>query len=313
MPLIRLTMHTTRLLMAVCCLWISTVNAQEVVLAFEKTLAPATSLDGMARTKMLISNMAKANVTQAIFLINGKDITAKTLPRVDYYDQMGQFLVSTGFNYSIYHRVKNYSLQIDIMKANGLLASYSNYHQFLSYPPLDDQNNPLQDSLRQYLTEHDYQPIYITTYVNDDLMDALYQKRIVAGKSVDIHKLEKAYVNMAVDAAEAYAGNARLMLGFSARQVLLLHENDLTAYCIMGLIDALAAKGFTVISPDKVFSDPIANPFFVSGFNRLSNMNEALGVHINARPFPYVANESERNKVHQYLTAQGLDVLVSGN
>ena len=56
--------------------------AREIVLAFDNTLARSTSLDGSARTKMLINSMARADVKQAVFLIKSKTIFVKNTPNV---------------------------------------------------------------------------------------------------------------------------------------------------------------------------------------------------------------------------------------
>lgn len=111
-------------------------QAQEIVLAFTDTLGRSTSLDGTARSKMLIKNMARADVKQAMFLIKTKTVTADTIERLNYYDESGQLLVNAGHNFSMEHRQKNYGYPIDIMKANGVLESYANYHKHVNFPYL---------------------------------------------------------------------------------------------------------------------------------------------------------------------------------
>ena len=260
-------------LLVVAGAWISASYAQEIVLAFDDTLGRSTSLDGTARSKMLIRNMERADVKQAMFFIHSKTITQTTLERIMYYDETGQLLVNAGHNYHMELRPKSYAYPIDIMKANAALQPYVNYHKHVNFPYLYGNGDPeLLKQLQTFLSEHGYLPTYVTTQVHDEYMNQLYQTRTLSGRTVDIRQLEKAYTKMIVDAVIAYDSTARVMLGFSPRQVLLLHENDLAAYCIVGAIDALNAKGFKIISPEKVFTDPIANPFFASGFSATSYM-----------------------------------------
>jgi len=101
------------------------------------------------------------------------------------------------------------------------------------------------------------------------------------------------------------------MLGFSPRQVLLLHENDIAAYCIAGVIDELGKLGFRVIAPEKVFTDPVSNPYFMSGFSATSYMPYATGLPEEKIVWNEVANESDRKRVHDYLREQGLDNLIN--
>jgi hypothetical protein len=291
--------------------FIPSAYAREIVLAFDDTLAASTSLDGTARTKMLINSMARADVKQAVFLIKSKTITTNTIDRMMYYDEAGQFIVNAGHNYSLLHRAKSYGYPIDIMKANSALEPYANYHKHISYPYLDGGgDSELLQQLQSYLAEHHYFPIYVTTQVHDEYMNKLYQLRLESGRTVNIRALEKAYVNMVMDKVLAYDASAYLRLGASPRQVLLLHENDLAAYCIIGLIDALNEQGFKVIPPEKVFTDPIVNPYFISKFS-INILNRYLtGLPEAKRQWPYIASKKDQADIHAYLREQGLEGLI---
>lgn len=286
-------------------------QAQEIVLAFTDTLGRSTSLDGTARSKMLIKNMARADVKQAMFLIKTKTVTADTIERLNYYDENGQLLVNAGHNFSMEHRQKNYGYPIDITKANGVLESYANYHKHVNFPYLYAYSDPeILQQLQSFLADHHYSPTYITTRVHDDYMDHLYQLRILGGRAVDIRQLEKAYIKMIMDAVTGYDAKAHMMLGFSPRQVLLLHENDLAAYCIVGLIDELNKKGFNIIEPEKVFTDPITNPFFVSGFSAASYMPYITELPEEKSIWLDVPTKKDEEAIHTYLREQGLESLI---
>jgi peptidoglycan-N-acetylglucosamine deacetylase len=280
-------------------------------LAFDNTLARSTSLDGTARTKMLIRNMARADVKQAMFLIKARTITPNTIDRLAFYDESGQLLVNAGHSYSMELRQKSYGYPIDIMKANAALEPYANYHKHVNFPYLYGETDPeLLAQLQSFLAEHQYLPTYTTTYVHDEYMDYLYQQRILAGRPVDIRQLERAYTKMIVDEVMAYDAKAHMFLGFSPRQVLLLHENDLAAYCIVGAIDALNAKGFKVIAPEKVFTDPVSNPYFVSGFSAVSYMPYLIGMPDDKPIWLAVASQKDKEKIHTYLREQGLESVI---
>ncbi len=286
--------------------------AREIVLAFDNTLAPSTSLDGTARTKMLINSMARADVKQAMFLIKSKTLTTKTIDRMMYYDETGQLIINAGHNYSMLHRAKSYGYPIDIMKANAALEPYTNYRQHITYPYLDGGgDSELLQQLQRYLAEHYYFPIYVTTQVHDEYMNKLYQQRIESGRTVDIRALEKAYVNMVMDKVLAYDASAYLKLGSSPRQVLLLNENDLAAYCIIGVIDALNEKGFKVIAPEKVFTDPVVNPYFVSSFKANILHQSLSGLPDAKRHWPFITSKQDEDKIHTYLREQGLESLIA--
>jgi hypothetical protein len=288
------------------------VQAQEVVLAFTDTLGRSTSLDGTARSKMLIRNMARADVKQAMFFIKTKTVNANTIDRLDFYNETGQLLVNAGHHVSMVHRQKSFGYPIDIMRANGILEPYENYHKHVNYPYLYGNNSPeLLSQLQTYLAEHNYLPTYVTTRVHDEYMNQLYQARVTSGRTVDIRALEKAYTKMIVQAVTRYDAKALMILGFSPRQVLLLHENDLAAYCIVGVIDELNKLGFRVIAPEKVFTDPVSNPYFISGFSASGYMLYATGLPEEKIIWNEIVNQKDKELVHNYLREQGLDSLVN--
>lgn len=286
------------------------LQAQQVVLAFDNTLAAKSSLDGLARTRMLIHNMAAGDV-KAMFLIRGNQITEANLDRLNAYEQSGQLLVNAGFSLTPYHRRKSFAWPIDIMKADGRLETYTTYHKHVYLPFVQQAgDSALVHQLQDFLKERNYLPIYITHRVPDDYMDKLYQQRLAGNRQVDIRALEAAYVALVMEQVEPYEARARMLLGYSPTQVLLLHENDVTAYCILGLIDALNARGYKVVAPEKVLSDPASNPYFWNGYGDGGYMPM-----VTLTPEPditpaFARNLQDEQRVKQHLRAQGLDMLV---
>ena len=285
--------------------------AQEIAFAFDKALSRSTALDGMARAKMLVRSLARVDVHQAMFLIRTKDITPSTVDRLMFYDDSGQLLVNAGARYSLLSRTDSYSFAVDILKANAALSEYLNYRQHIYFPYLYEGGDELTlKQVKDFLAERGYQPTYTTYQAHDDYLNKLYQERIANNRPVDIVRLEKVYVNMIVDDITAYNAKAQMLLGYSPRQVILLHENDLAAYCIVGLVDALNAKGFKIIAPEKIFSDPIANPYLMGGYSAVGYLHSITGMPEPRRENLYVITEAEKQKVHEYLKAQGLTELI---
>jgi len=287
------------------------LQAQQVVLAFDNTLAPKSSLDGLARTRMLIRNMATGDVKQAMFFVRGNQVTDANAERLSAYEQSGQLLVNAGFGVTPYHRRKSFSWPIDITKADGRLEAYTTYHKHVYLPFIQQAgDSALVHQLQEFLQERNYLPVYITHRVPDDYMDKLYQQRVDSNHPVNIRALEEAYIAMVMDQVEPYEARARMLLGYSPTQVLLLHENDVTAYCILGLIDALNARGYKVVAPEKVINDPISNPHFWNGYNDGGYMPM-----VSLTPEPDLAqvfsrSQQDEQRVKNHLRAHGLDALV---
>lgn len=88
-------------------------------------------------------------------------------------------------------------------------------------------------------------------------MDTLAIKAVQAGKTIDIAALRDLYVETHVEAAEFNDALARQTIGRSPAHVLLLHETDIAALFIPDLVAALRAKGWTIVTADKAFADPL--------------------------------------------------------
>ena len=97
-----------------------------------------------------------------------------------------------------------------------------------------------------------------TIDASDWFYEGAARKAVAAGTPVDRDALRDLYVEAHVEAAEFYDGIARQAWGRSPVHVLLLHETDIAAMWIDDLVRALRAKGWTIVSADEAFADPIA-------------------------------------------------------
>jgi hypothetical protein len=288
------------------CVFVRFTYAQEIAFAFDKTLGASAGLDGTARSKMLIRNLQKVGVTQVMFLVRTKDINAKTIERVEFYDDEAQLIVNAGAKHFLYSRHDVLKYQADILKADALLEQHFNYKKHIYFPYLfGGGDSQALTELHQFLSDEGYRKTYVSYEAHDDYMDFLYRAQVANNRVVDIGGIEKAYVKMLMDDILAYDAKAYVLLGYHPKQVILLHENDLAAYCIIGLVDALNTKGFNVISPEKIFSDPIANPFFADGYSAVGYMRAVTGFSDARRDHLHILTEAEKQKVHGYLREQG--------
>lgn len=294
--------------------FVSFSSAQEIAFAFDRALSRSSALDGMARAKMLVHSLGRVDVHQSMFLIHTKDITDSTVDRLMFYDDSGQLLVNAGAHYSLYSRTDSYQFARDILKANAMLSQYLNYHQHIYFPYLYEGGDELSlKQVKDFLAEYGYQPTYTTYRAHDNYLNRLYQERIANNRPVDIVRLEKVYVKMIVNDLIAYNAKAQMLLGYSPRQVILLHENDLAAYCIVGLVDALNQKGFKIVSPEKIFSDPVVNPYLLGGYSAMGYWQSITGMPEPRRNHLYALTDVEKQKIHGYLSEQGLDELIPAN
>lgn len=267
---------------ALCCLGTSPANARELVLAFENTLQDSTSLDAMARSQMLVRNLATAGVPQAMFLIKTENMGAKNRDRVALYSDKGHLLVNAGHNHSLVSKSDLYAYEIGILKANRILEDFSGYKKHIHFSTLHEVGDVgIKRGLVEFLRERDYRPAF--TGFNDargidTYLDQLYQKKIRNNRRVDMAVLEKTYVELMLQPLQRQDEYLFNMLGYSPRQVLVIQENDLAAYFIVALVDELVARGWTMVAAEKAMDDPLVNPIAQGGWGGNSYLHGLTGL-----------------------------------
>jgi len=270
-------------------------NARELVIAFEHCLQGSSSLDSMARSQMLVRNLALAAVPQAMFLINTKDVDQKDNARLALYSDKGHLLVNAGQGHGLVAKSDLYAYEIGILQANRILENYPGYQQHVYFSYLHEFGDAnIQRGLADFLQERGYRPAF--TGVNsqrgvDQYLDQLYQKKISSNRPVNMAVLESAYVDFIAQSLAQEDAKAFNLLGYSPRQVLVLQENDLAAYFIVALVDRLIEQGWTMLAAERALDDPIANPLAANRWGANGYVNSITHLRDERVAYPRVLGE----------------------
>jgi hypothetical protein len=290
-----------------CCLLLLTslgANARELVIVFENSLQPSSALDAVARSQMLVRNLARVNARQSMFLIRTNKLDNKDKTRLRLYSDSGHLLVNAGYDYSLVRRGDLYAYEVGILKTNRLLAPYSGYKKHLHFSYLHEQGDSrVQRGLIDFVKKRGYRPAF--TVFNpwrgvDAYLDQLYQAHIKSNRPVNMIALERAYVDLMVHSLTEQDALAFNVLGYSPPQTLVLQENDLAAYFIVPLIDELIARGWQLSPAQRLVDAPIANPLFASGWGANSIWPAVTGLPDNRVAYPRVLG-SRKTYVDDYL------------
>lgn len=276
-------MTVSRLMLCLCLsVVVSHVAARDLVIAFDNTLQASSSLDAVARSQMLVRNLANMGVTQAAFLIKTKGLGDKGYKRLQIYNDAGHLLVNTGHGHALVTKAELYAFEIGILRANRILEAYPGYQRHVYFSYLHEHGDTLlQEGLKQFLVDRHFKPAFIGVnplYSADTYLDQLYQNKIRNNRQVDIVAMEKLYVDFVEQMLAVQSNQALVMLGYSHPQVLVLQENDLAAYFIAAVIERLQTKGWRIVPAGPVFSNPIANPILAQGFGGNSYMTTITGM-----------------------------------
>lgn len=280
---------------------VSPARAQEVVIVFEDVLGPSATLDGMARTQMIISGLRRAEVGQALFLVRTKKINPRTRnkARLIAYDKAGHVLASHGHDHNLLKKVNLYAYEIDLLKADMLLREFNNYHGYFHfgyYAAGGDLN--VRRRLRNFAQENSLQPIHINVKSQDAYLNRKYVEQVNANRQIDMAALEKIYVDMVWQGLENYYQYLVPTFGHSPKIVLSLQENDLAAYFIAPLIEKIRAQGWKVASPNAAFSYPRVGNAPIALHNSDGFLAALTGIDLMARDIPFYSHQNPQSINH---------------
>ncbi len=282
-------------------------SARDLIIAFEDCLQPSSSLDSLARSQMLVRNLATAAVPQAMFLIQTRGLGDKGRQALALYSQTGNLLVNAGHFHNLETKADLYAYEIGILKADRILRRYSGYKKHIHFSYLNEFGDPvLQAGLKNFLRDRKFKPTFISNSPlrgADAYLNQLYQQKIQNNRRVDMEALQTAYVDLAEQMLNQQSDQAFLMLGYSPPQVLLLQENDLAAYFILALTDRLQARGWTFVAPEKVFANPLLNPVRLNGFAGNGYTNAITWMPDERVAYPRILGE-RKNYMDTFIQAR---------
>lgn len=219
-------------------------------------------LDDDERTRRLIAGLRVAGVKQAVFFLNPGRIAEKpgAEARIAAYVDAGHVIANHTATHPHLNATDAASYLADIDAAEAWLKGRPGYRPWFRFPYLDEGGRDLarRDAVRAGLAARGLTNGYVTVDASDWFYEQAAIDAVKAGKRVDRAALRDLYIESHVESAEFADGLARRTLGRAPAQVLLLHETDLAAFWIGDLVRALESKGWTIVSADEAFADPIA-------------------------------------------------------
>ncbi|QIG81313.1 polysaccharide deacetylase family protein [Stakelama tenebrarum] len=214
------------------------------------------------RTVRLIAALHRADVPQAVFFLNPGQIAESDggEARIDAYVAAGHVIANHSWSHPHLNATAAADYLADIDRAEAWLKGREGYRPWFRYPFLDEgqADKAKREAIREGLAQRGLSNGYVTAESSDWHIEALTVQAVRDGKAIDMDALRDFYVESHVEAAEYYDALARRTIGRSPAHVMLLHETDIAALFIDDLVAALRAKGWTIITADEAYADPIA-------------------------------------------------------
>ncbi len=270
-------------------------HAKRIALSFDdapKGEGPVFA--GNERALALLAALNRSDIESAVFYVNsGKFERPGGRARVASYADAGHLIGNHSHSHLWLNRTDTTSYIKDIDKAEKLLDGFANRRAWFRYPYLDEGRSAEKvAALSEALEERGLKNGYVTIDNYDWYLDSKWKQAVDEGRSVDVEALRGVYVEMLMGAVRFYDDIAIESLGRSPAHMLLLHENDVAAMFIEDLVAALRKDGWSIITPDEAYADPIAGRVpetLITGQGRVAAL--AIDAGLDNRTLTHLAIE----------------------
>ncbi|MEP2734954.1 MAG: polysaccharide deacetylase family protein [Erythrobacter sp.] len=239
-------------------------NEKRVALTFDDIpRSPGAFMTPDERTAALLAALRSSGVEQAAFFLNPCHLAKANgvggEERIAAYVEAGHVIA----NHSCTHpklsnsTAKEYLADID--KASSWFAGKAGYRSWFRFPYLDEggRDKAKRDAVRAGLAKRGLSNGYVTADGSDWYLEQLTKDAKKAGDDINLKALRRLYVGSQMSGLEYHDELARLTLGRSPAHVMLLHETDLAALFIEDFVAEAKRRGWTIITADEAFADPI--------------------------------------------------------
>lgn len=217
------------------------------------------------RSRRLLAGLKKAGVRQAVFYVVpgqiGHDDGINGEAHIKAYVAAGHVIADHSFTHRHLSELSATEYLGDIDKAEAWLKDRPGRRPWFRFPFLDEgqADKAKRDAVRAGLKARGLSNGYVTVDGSDWNIETLTAQAKQAGKSIDMAGLRKLYVDTMVGAADFADQLSQKTWGRQPDQVLLLHETDIAALFIPDLVAALRKDGWTIVTADEAYADPIAH------------------------------------------------------
>ena len=215
------------------------------------------------RTQRIIAELKKAKAPQAVFFVNpgaighGDGIGGEQ--RIAAYVAAGHVIANHSNSHPRLSTTETATYLADIDAAEVWLKGRPGYRPWFRFPFLDEggKDKAKREAMREGLAARGLRNGYVTAESSDWHLESLTREAVSAGKPIDRKALGHLYVGWHVEAADFADAMMLKVTGRQPVQMMLLHETDLAALYIGDLVRALRKAGWTVVSADTAYADPI--------------------------------------------------------
>lgn len=209
---------------------------------------------------MILNALDDAEINAAFFVSTKGKSTDKGTYLLKSWNDNGHLIANHTYSHPNFNKTEIHAedFRIELLKADSLINSYSNFVKLFRFPYLKEGNTKVEvDSIRQIMKSYGYQNGYVTIDASDWYINSRLRKRLGQNPNANIEAFKDFYLEHLFKRANYYENLSYELTGRHIKHTLLLHHNLAAALFLDDLIVMFKSKGWHVISASEAFKDPI--------------------------------------------------------
>lgn len=233
--------------------------AQSIAFTFDDGFYATESRDRAVKdNESMLAALKKYGIHSMLFPTGTVLESPDSFSLVKAWGQAGHTLGNHTFTHSSLSQTRTDVYVADILKAEGFLKPLQGWCAWLRFPYLDEGANPDQrNQVLQWLSRHGYGVAAVTVTLPDWEYAERYDNMLLTASKADLAKFKSSYVEKVFAEIGKQRAHWISVLGRDLPQTLLLHTNHLNAEILPALLAKLKKSGWTFITPQLAYEDPV--------------------------------------------------------
>ena len=208
--------------------------------------------------EQILSHLAQRRIRAGLFAVRANVQNERGAAILASWNDAGHMLGNHTWHHRIETRSTPEEFEREILACESLVGRYPRYRRFFRFPALKEGRSAAQrDAFRGVLHRLRYRNGHVTVDASDWYYDARLRAKLAADAGFDTARFRGPYVDHIVDRADYYDNLVGRAIGRSIPHTLLIHYNLLNALFLGDVLDALAARGWSFVSAEDAYEDPV--------------------------------------------------------
>jgi peptidoglycan/xylan/chitin deacetylase (PgdA/CDA1 family) len=251
------------ILLSFILLSVQVAQASQVSITMDDPNINATPFYSASERNQHILDALKNEKLHAALFVSGKNVNHNEgAALLKTWDQAGHSIANHTYSHWYYHS-ENLSAEDfikDAFRVETLISGLKNFKKLFRYPMLKEGNTiEKREKMRDQLQARGYKQGYVTIDASDWYIDERLIARLANDPSANIIPYKDFYLKHIWERAQYYDGLAKNVFGREIKHTLLIHHNLLNALFLKDVLQMFKSKGWTLISTEEAFKDPVFN------------------------------------------------------